>query len=149
MSGFRADPRPGKDHVGVGVGAIVVEGRRVLLLKRKREPEAGLWGIQGGAVEFGERVEQAVKRELAEELGVRCEIVRLLGVTDHILPEDGVHWVSPVFLVRIASGTPKNAEPEKHSELRWFDLKDLPEGVTLTTESAVRLLLEDRNRTGA
>lgn len=41
MSEFRADPRPGKDHVGVGVGAIVVEGHRVLLLKRRRAPEAG------------------------------------------------------------------------------------------------------------
>jgi 8-oxo-dGTP diphosphatase len=132
LSEFRADPRPGKDHVGVGVGAIVVEGHRVLLLKRRRAPEAGLWGIQGGAVEFGESVQQAVKRELVEELGVQCEKVRLLGVTDHILPEEGVHWVSPVFLVRIVSGRPKNAEPEKHSELRWFDLEDLPEGVTLT-----------------
>jgi len=140
-----ADPnpgraKPGRDHVGVGVGAIVIDGGRVLLLKRKKEPEAGLWGIQGGAVEFGETIDQAVERELKEELGIECEIVRLLGVTDHIVPEEGVHWVSPVFLAKITSGTPKNAEPEKHSEMRWFDLDNLPEEVTLTTKNAVRLL---------
>lgn len=84
MSG--SDATPGRDHVGVGVGTIVVDAGRVLLLKRKKEPEAGLWGIQGGAVEFGETVEAAARRELEEELGVGCEIVGLLGVTDHILP---------------------------------------------------------------
>ena len=134
--------KPGKDHVGVGVGAIVIDAGRVLLLRRKKEPERGRWGIQGGTVEFGEIIEEAAKRELKEELGIEAEIVTLLGVTDHIVPEEGVHWVSPVFLARITSGTPRNAEIEKHSEMRWFDLDDLPEEVTLTTENAVRLLDE-------
>lgn len=77
-----------------------------------------------------------MKRELKEELGIECEIVRLLGVIDYILSEEETHWVSPVFVARISSGTPKNAEPEKHSEMRWFDLDDLPEGLTLTTKNA-------------
>ncbi len=142
-------PKPGTNpRVRAGVGAIVVNGGRVLLLKRKKESEAGLWGIQGGAVEFGETIDQAVERELKEELGVECEIVRLLGVTDHIVPEEGAHWVSPVFLARISSGTPKNAEPEKHSEMRWFDLEELPEDVTLPTKNAVRLLDAGPGRPG-
>ncbi len=130
----------GRDYIGVGVGAIVVDRGRVLLLKRRKEPEAGCWGIQGGAVEFGETIEDAVKRELKEELSVEGELVALLGVTDHILPHAGVHWVSPVFLARIASGSPKNVERDKHSDLRWFRLDDLPEDVTLTTRRAVELL---------
>jgi len=112
----------------------------VLLLKRRKEPEAGCWGIQGGAVEFGETIEDAVKRELKEEFAVEVELVALLGVTDHILPHASVHWVSSVFLARIASGSPKNAERDKHSDLRWFSLDDLPENVTLTTRRAVELL---------
>jgi len=130
----------GRDYIGVGVGAIVVDRGRVLLLKRRKEPESGCWGIQGGAVEFGESIEDAVKREVKEELSVEVELVALLGVTDHILPHAGVHWVSPVFLARIASGSPKNAERDKHSDLRWFGLDDLPEDVTLTTRRAVELL---------
>ncbi len=131
----------GRDYIGVGVGAIVVDQDRVLLLKRRKEPEPGCWGIQGGAVKFGETIEDAVKRELKEELSVEVELVALLGVTDHILPHAGVHWVSPVFLARIASGSPKNAERDKHSDLRWFGLDDLPENVTLTTRRAVELLV--------
>jgi hypothetical protein len=48
--------------------------------------------------------------------------------------------MSPVFLARIASGTPKNAERDKHSDLHWFGLDDLPDYVTLTTRKAVELL---------
>ena len=81
----------GRDYIRVGVGAIVVDRGRVLLLKRRKEPEAGCWGIQGGAVEFGEPIEDAVKRELKEELSVEVDLVALLSVTDHILPHAGVH----------------------------------------------------------
>jgi ADP-ribose pyrophosphatase YjhB (NUDIX family) len=112
----------------VGVGAIIVDGGRVLLLKRTKEPEAGCWGIQGGAIEFGETTEEAARRELRVELGVECEIVRLLGITDHILPGEGIHWISPVFLAKIETGTPKNAEPEKHSEMRWLTWKTCRKG---------------------
>ncbi len=75
-------------------------------------------------------------------MDVECEVVGLLGVTDHILPEEGVHWISPVFLARVCSGAPRNAEPEKHSEMRWFNMEGLPEDVTLPTKNAVRLLRE-------
>ena len=136
-------PQPGKaPWVGAGVGAIIVDGDWVLLLKRTKEPEAGCWGIQGGAIEFGETTEEAARRELREELGVECEIVRLLGITDHILPGEGIHWISPVFLAKLETGTPKDAEPEKHSEMRWFDLEDLPERTTLPTKNAIYLLRE-------
>ena len=56
-------PQPGKGPwVGAGVGAIIVDGGRVLLLKRKKEPEAGCRCIQGGAIEFGETTEEAARR---------------------------------------------------------------------------------------
>ena len=112
------------------------------MLKRTKEPEAGCWGIQGGAIEFGETTEEAARRELRVELRVECEIVRLLGITDHILPGEGIHWISPVFLAKLETGTPKDAEPEKHSEMRWFDLEDLPERRTLPTKNAIELLRE-------
>jgi ADP-ribose pyrophosphatase len=138
MLGTRSER--GKAYIGVGVGALIVEVERVLLLRRLTPPEAGCWGIQGGAVEFGETVEEALVREVREELDVEIEIVAPLGVTDHILPDEGTHWVSPVFLVRIAAGTLRNAEPAKHSDLRWFPPDALPAGLTLTARNALRLL---------
>ena len=133
------EPTQGKDYVGVGVGAVIVQDGSVLLLKRRKPPEAGCWGIQGGAVEFGETLESAVKREIVEELGVEIAVKRLLGVTDHILPDERVHWVSPVFEVEIVAGKPSNLEPAKHSSLDWFSLDDLPDNLTLTTRNALKL----------
>ena len=132
----------GKDYIGVGVGAIIVQAGKVLLLKRCKPPEAGCWGIQGGALEFGETLEHAVHREVKEELGVEVVIERLLGVTDHILPDERVHWVAPVFEVKIVAGVPENLEPTKHAGLAWFDVSDLPDTLTLTTKNALKLRRE-------
>ena len=67
---------------------------------------------------------------------------KALGFTNHILPGEGIHWISPVFLARIETGIPKNAEPEKHPEMRWFDLENLPERTTLPTKDAIELMGE-------
>jgi ADP-ribose pyrophosphatase len=135
---------PGRDYIGVGVGAVLVKQGAVLLLRRVKDPEAGCWGIQGGAVEYGETIADAVRREVREELAIEVAILALLGVTDHILPHEGTHWVSPVFSVRPLSGIARNAEPHKHSELRWFPLDQLPDNMSLPTRNALRLLRNGR-----
>jgi ADP-ribose pyrophosphatase YjhB (NUDIX family) len=122
------------------VGAVIFENNQILLIERLRPPEAGCWAIQVGAVEFGETIQDAIKREVQEELGVTSEIVTLLGVTDHILPDEGVHWVAPVFLVAVTQGIPRNIETHKHRDLHWFSLEDLPKNITLTTRLAVEFL---------
>lgn len=136
----------GKDYIGVGVGAVIFEQNKILLIKRMVPPEAGYWAIQGGAVEFGETIEAAIRREVQEELGVESEVVTMLGVTDHILPDEGVHWVAPVFLMKITAGTPQNVESHKHSDLRWFSLDELPDPITLTTRYAVEFLKNHLDR---
>ncbi len=130
----------GKDYIGVGVGAVIFDHDQILLLKRLNAPEIGYWAIQGGSVEFGETIEAAIQREVWEELGVESEIVTLLGVTNHILPDEEQHWVAPVFLMRITSGTPQNMEPHKHEHLQWFSLDALPHPLTLTTRCAIDFL---------
>ena len=64
----------------------------VLLTLRRRAPEAGCWSIVGGKVDFLERLEHCVVREAREEAGVEVELIRLLCVTDHVLPEEEQHW---------------------------------------------------------
>lgn len=131
--------KPGHDYIGIGVGAVVLEQESILLIQRLKALEAGHWGIQGGAVEFGETIEAAVQREVHEELGVSSQIVTMLGVVNHILPEEGVYWVSPVFLVEL-KGKPFNAEPTKHADLRWFPVRNLPQPLTLATRQVLQLL---------
>jgi len=128
---------PGRDFPGVGVGGVVVKDAKVLLFLRKKPPESGFWTIPGGAIEFGETVKEALFRELREEVGVDTCIRAYLGVTDHILPDERVHWVSLRFLVDIVADEPKNASPESHSEMRWFPISDVPDNITLTTRKAL------------
>src|SRR6188474_2389410 len=97
----------------VGVGGLVLEDGKVLLLLRQKEPESGSWSLPGGRVEFMERLEDAVVRELREELGITVEVESLVCVTNHIVRDENAHWVSPVYRVRRVSGVPRNLEPGK------------------------------------
>jgi 8-oxo-dGTP diphosphatase len=135
----------GHDYIGVGVGAVILDGDAVLLLKRRKAPEAGCWSIPGGRVEFGETVEGALLREIKEELGCDANIVAPLGVTNHIVDAESVHWVSPRFVVRL-SGKPRNLEPDSHSEMQWFRISALPTNVTKTTDAALAALVGSPGR---
>ena len=130
----------GKDFIGVGCGAVILnEKNQVLLLKRSNTArnKPGHWTIPGGEVEFGERVEEALVREVKEEVGVRVEIIKLLSLTNDLIPEAEQHWVSNQFLCKIVEGIPENKEPGKHDELQWWDVHALPEKITNTTRGGI------------
>src|SRR4029077_7477710 len=78
----------------VGVGAIIIDGDRVALVKRGRAPLAGQWSIPGGLLEVGETLRAAAQREVREETGLNVLIGDLLGVFDRVVPdEDGyIHY---------------------------------------------------------
>ena len=139
------DRRAARTHQPrVGVGILVVDDfDRVLLTLRRRRPEVGAWSILGGRVEPFERLLDCAVREAREEAGVTVEIVRLLCVTDHILPEEDEHWVSPAYLARIREGAPENREPEKTLDVKWFPLSDLPAPLTMTARAAISSLGSD------
>jgi 8-oxo-dGTP diphosphatase len=121
----------------VGVGGLIVRGREVLLQLRTKSPERDHWNIPGGKVEWGEKVEDALLRELSEELGATFSIKRLLCVTDHIVPIDHAHWVAPAYLVELVSGEPVNMEPDHATTIKWFLVDDLPSPLTLTARNAL------------
>ena len=126
----------GLDYIGVGVGAVIVDSAgRLFLAQRgpKAKNERGLWEFPGGAVEFNERLADALTREMREEYGIEIEVGRLLDVVDHILPLEGQHWVSPSYLCRILSGEPTIREPEKCSAIGWFRPEEIPTGLTVVT----------------
>jgi 8-oxo-dGTP diphosphatase len=126
----------------VGVGVLLVDAQdRVLLTLRKRSPEAGCWSIVGGKVDFLENLEQCAVREAREEAGVDVELIRLLCVTDHVLPNEGQHWVAPAYLGRIVNGEPRNCEPDKTQEVNWFALGSVPENLTMTAQNAIAAYL--------
>lgn len=119
---------------GVGCGAAIFnESGQILLIQRLTEPEAGAWGLPGGKIDFGERVKDAIKREIKEELGIIINIVGSPYITEIIDKGDAQHWVSPVYEARISSGTPELLEPHKHGGWAWYDLNDLPNALTTPT----------------
>ena len=129
----------GKDYIGVGCGAFILnENNELLLQQRKKSPEAGYWSIPGGRLEMFETFEEAVKREIKEEVGVDIQVIDELGICDHIIKSEQKHWVSPSFLCKIIKGKPTIMEPDEHADLKWFSLEELPENITITTQNAIK-----------
>ena len=132
-------PRRGVDYIGVGVGAVIVQhddGRLFLALRGPAaKNERGLWEFPGGSVEFGERLADALRREILEEYGMEIEVGDLLDVVDHLLPDEGQHWVSPTFVCRVIAGEPLIREPGKCAGIGWFAVDDLPAQLTLVTQA--------------
>jgi 8-oxo-dGTP diphosphatase len=112
----------------VGVGAIIIDNARVLLVKRAHPPLQAQWSIPGGVLEVGELVRQAAIREAREETGLIVEPADLLGVYDRVLRyADGrvqYHYVLVDFLCRRAGGELRAASDA--AEVRWFTPEELP-----------------------
>ncbi|MFN3433091.1 MAG: NUDIX domain-containing protein [Sphingomonas sp.] len=100
----------------------------------------GHWGLAGGKIDLFETAEQAMRREVAEELGIVVDEAVLLCFVDQIDRDRGTHWVAPVFVVRSFRGEPRNCEPEKHEGPAWFALDALPAPLTTPTIAAIAAL---------
>ena len=123
----------------VGCGAAILRDGQLLLVERREPPEAGCWNLPGGKVDFGERVADAVRREVAEELGVEIELTRSLGFVEMIGLDDQ-HWLSPIFAATIRAGEPVNAEPGKHEAILWADPAAPPSPLAIAAREAIALL---------
>ena len=122
----------------VGVGVLILnEQSQVLLTLRKLPPEAGCWSIVGGKLDYLETLQACAIREALEEVGVSISIESLLCVTDHLLPHEQQHWVSPAYLGRVLEGQARNCEPQKTQRVRWFALDELPPNLTMTARNAI------------
>jgi len=120
----------------VGVGAIIIENSRVVLVKRAHPPLQAEWSIPGGVLEVGERVREAAIREAREETGLTVEPGELLGVYDRILRDPGkrvqYHYVLIDFLCRRVAGDLDAASDA--AEVRWFTREELP-GLNLAADT--------------
>jgi 8-oxo-dGTP diphosphatase len=109
------------------VDGIFLEKGKILMVKRNHFPFVGFWILPGGHVEYGERVEKAIKREMKEELGVSVKIKKLFGVYSDPKRDPRYHAVSLVYLLEKGGG--KIRLNRESSEFKYFSLKDLPEKI--------------------
>ena len=129
----------------VGVGAVIVDGARVVLVKRAHEPLKGEWSLPGGAVEIGETLADAVVREVHEETGLVVDVGPIVDVFDRIhRTQDGdieYHFVLLDYLCRVTSGTLTPGSDA--DDVCWARAEDLPRyGVSELAVSVITKALE-------
>ncbi len=105
-------------------GAIFKDGK-MLFIKRKNEPFKGKWALPGGFVEYGEKVENAIVREINEETGLKTKIRDIVGVYSDPNRDPRGHVITIVYLLEIQDGELKSGDDA--IDAKFFDLKDLPE----------------------
>ena len=115
------------DHPRVGVGAVVLDGDRVLLVRRGGRPAAGKWSIPGGLVDLGETTAEAARREVLEECGIAVRLLGVAGVVDRII-RDGAggvryHYVLVDYAARPESGAIRAGSDA--AEARWIPIVDV------------------------
>lgn len=110
-----------------GVGALITDGKRVLLVKRGAEPGKGLWALPGGCPRVGERLEEALVREVKEETGLEVRPKRVVGVFDVIVRDERgkvkYHYVLIDFEVEVIGGSLRPGGDAV--EVRWFTPEEL------------------------
>jgi NAD+ diphosphatase len=105
-------------------GAVLLKGGSVLLGRRAAPPHAGTWDVPGGFLEAGETAEQAVRRELREELGVRAGRLDLVGLYADRYGEGGMPVLAIIY--RGTLGNVRIVAADDVAEVRWFPLQRLP-----------------------
>ncbi|GIW46146.1 MAG: DNA mismatch repair protein MutT [Deltaproteobacteria bacterium] len=102
---------------------IVTDEGKVVLIKRAFDPYKDCWALPGGMVEYGETVEEAVRREAKEETGLDVEIERLVGVYSDPGRDPRGHFVSVSFLCRPVGGEFRRSRETK--EVKAFSKEEL------------------------
>lgn len=115
-------------HPIVGVGGIVIDRGRALLIRRGKEPLKGEWSIPGGMLELGEEITAGVRRELKEETGLDVEPLECILVFDRIAREGQrvkYHYVILDYLCRKKGGRLRHASDV--IDACWVRREDLPQ----------------------
>jgi len=136
------------EHPIVGVGGIIFKEDTVLLVKRDQEPGKGEWSLPGGMVEVGETLEEALIREITEEVGIEIRIGGLARLLDRIIRDESqrvqYHFVIVDYWAEMVSGRPRPASDV--SDVRFVSPDELMHmGVHRDVKETVCMAIEKRH----
>ena len=133
------------DQPVVGIGAVVLNERKIILIERGNEPSKGKWTIPGGLVELGETPEQAVIREAKEEINLDVENPTLIDAVSNVdIDENGkikYHYIIIDYFVHVKNGIAKASSDA--ADLRWVPFDEV-EKYNLT--ASFRLFFKNNRR---
>ena len=114
-------------QINVGCNSVIIQNDQILLGLRKNHFGEGTWGLPGGHLEFGETIEEAVKRELKEELGIDATDLEFMSIVDQAHQAPDRHYIQVNFIINDFKGEITLNEPEYCEEWKFFDLNELPD----------------------
>ena len=111
----------------VGVGAVVLDAGRVLLVRRGKPPLAGKWSLPGGMLELGETTAEAARREVAVECGLQIRVGEVAGILDRVVRDvEGrirYHWVLVDYVAFVESG--ELCAASDADEAQWVEVDEV------------------------
>ena len=121
----------GIDFTGITVVYFCHDGKGNFVMAKRNantRDEHGRWDIGGGGLEFGDTIENTLRKEIKEEYGTNVIAHEFLGFRDVHREHQGkkTHWIALDFKVLVNREKVKNGVPQKHSEIKWFKINNLP-----------------------
>lgn len=111
----------------VGVGAVVLDAGRVLLVRRGKPPLTGKWSLPGGLLELGETTAEAARREVAEECGLTIRVGEVAGILDRVVRDAQgrirYHWVLVDYVAFVESG--ELCAASDADEAQWVEVDEV------------------------
>ena len=133
--------------IRVGVGAVVIQGSTILLVKRANDPCRGYWAIPGGHIEYGESIGEAAIRELYEETSIRARPIGVVWV-DEILPSEcisgGHHYVIIDVLMKTEEQNPVPGTDAV--EAIFYPIENIPVKTTPSTRRLIEYIKTHKSR---
>jgi 8-oxo-dGTP diphosphatase len=120
----------------ITVDGIVKKEDEIVLIKRKNNPFKNSWALPGGYIEYNERIEDAVVREVFEETGLITEIINLIGVYSDPNRDPRGHTISIIYELKIIKG--KLESGDDASDVKFFNLNKIPDNLSFDHKKIIK-----------
>ena len=124
------------EYPRVGVGVIILNGKKVLLGLRKGNRSPGYYGLPGGYLENHENFEECAKREVFEETGLMNVYLQPICIISG--SSESIHYADVIFYTSYKNGKPYVKEKDRVVAWEWFNIFDLPSPLYIPTELALK-----------